>query len=216
MKKIKALLYCTKAKPYLWKYWFSGDNGNGYNYEISLSPEEWKDEGTILNGKIVAECEIEVEEITYAPNPSAFERANFSPKEWGYDYQEKYGGLSNEELLKHSCLTNKELSDYLNTPTNDKKVFCEDTFGYAIHIKNLHIFDKPRELKDCLIHPKIEPRYYGCEHLSKAPQNMMYVELDDIKYILISIQPQELCRILNGEQTILIKKQVLNCMKGNK
>ena len=215
MKKIKGLLYCCKAKPYLWKYWFSGDNGNGYNYEISLSPEEWEDEGTILNGKIVAECDFEVEEITYAPNPSAFERANFSPKEWGYDYQEKYGGLSNEELLKHSCLTNEELSDYLNTPTNDKKVFCEDTFGYAIHIKNLHIFDESKELSDF---NKIIETTYGEEPdatITRAPQNMMrccYVKnpKEWEKGILISIQPQELCRILNSEQTILINKQVLN------
>ena len=142
----KLLLYCTKAKKQkdlLWsnnlKHFFLDGS---YNRLIDNLPEY------LLNGKIVAECDFEVEEITYAPNPSAFEKANFSPKEWGYDYQEKYGGLSNEELLKHSCLTNEELSDYLNTPTNDKKVFCKDTFGYAIHIKNLHIFDKPKELND--------------------------------------------------------------------
>lgn len=177
MKKIKALLYCCKAKPSLMKY----ENIDGYYTDT----DPVLDKRALLNGTIVAECDFEVEEIYYLS--------------W---MNEKL----RERILKQSCLTDKQFSDYMGN---------KDTC-YALHISNLHIFDKPRELYDCLIHPKIESRYYGCEHLSKAPQNMMYVELDDIKYILISIKPKELCRILNGEQTILINKQVLNCMKGNK
>ena len=211
MKKIKALLYCCKAKPYIMKY-----KDGKYKEIASFYNKQDLIDCELLNGKIVAECDFEVEEITYAPNPSAFERANISPKEWGYDYQEKYGGLSNEELLKHSCLTNEELSDYLNTPTNEKKVFCKDTFGYAIHIKNLHIFDEPRELSDYHIsYFNEEFNMMREKHIEKAPKNMC--RAFDIKdtYILISIRPERLCKILNGEKTIEVKKQVLNCMKGN-
>ena len=117
--------------------------------------------------------------------------------------------LSEAQLLERSCLSQEKLYTYL-----DRGGAVED-YGYAIHIKNLHIFDKPRELYDCLIHPKIEPRYYGCEHLSKAPQNMMYVELDDIKYILISIKPEDLCKILNDDKNIEVRRKVLKEMSEN-
>lgn len=191
MKKIKGLLYCTKTKPYLAD--FKGEYQTYSNvkeldelFDKDFNPNDIMN---IINGKIVAECDFEVEKIT--------------PSTWNAETE--------RIILKGSCLKEHQLFDYIIKGDENES---QNPF-YAIHIKNLHIFDKPRELYDCLIHPKIEPRYYGCEHLSKAPQNMMYVELDDIKYILISIQPKELCRILNGEQTILIKKKVLKEMLEN-
>lgn len=182
----KLLLYCTKAKPYITR----GTSGKTYpSCVISDGIQKWH-----LNGKIVAECDFEVEEIKLLEDNNATMITNT---------------LSEEELLKKSCLEGYELCNYLYD-----NLWCGQK-GYAININNLHIFDKPRELYDCLIHPKIESKYYGCEHLSKAPQNMMYVELDDIKYILISIQPQWLCKILNGEKTIEIRKKVLKEMLCN-
>ena len=151
-----------------------------------------------LNGKIVAECDFEVEDIELV-------RGLYIPPYLdAYNYVTKT--IKNNTLVDKACLTYQEMEKYFG------KLNYGGKNGYAIHIKNLHIFDKPRELYDCLIHPKIESKYYGCEHLSKAPQNMMYVELDDIKYVLISIQPQWLCKILNGEKTIEVRKKVLKEM----
>lgn len=192
MKKIKGLLYCTKAKPYIMKY-----KDVKYKEIASFYNKQDLIDCELLNGTIPCECEIEVEDI-------CSEKLDV-----GVGYEPLFYTETSDDITKGSCLTQFEIENYLGCKEGGEVV------GYAIHIKNLHIFDKPRELYDCLIHPKIEPRYYGCEHLSKAPQNMMYVELDDIKYTLISIQPQELCRILNGEQTIVVRKKVLNCMKGN-
>ena len=179
---MKLLLYCVKAKPYLF-------NQNIYEfYEskyITSTHKFHEKQDYLLNGKIVAECDFDVEEIIWNKEIIGFETTT----------------LTEAGLCRRSKLLPIHLSKYLK----DKK-------GYAIHIKNLHIFDKPRELYDCLIHPKIEPKYYGCEHLSKAPQNMMYVELDDIRHILISIRPEWLCKILNGEKTIEIRKKVLREM----
>lgn len=180
MKKIKALLYCTKAKPYIMKYKDGKykEMASFYNKQDLINCE-------LLNGTIPCECEIEVEEIYYLS--------------W---MNEKL----RERILKQSCLTDKQFSDYM-----ENKDTC-----YALHISNLKIFDKPRKLSNYHI------SYFNKEfnmmrekHIEKAPQNMC--RAFDIKdtYILISIKPQWLCKILNGEQTILIKKQVLNCMKGN-
>ena len=190
---MKLLLYCTKAKPYIKSH-------SEYEYnEKGAIPETRKrvftlcqDKCDYYNGKIVAECYFEVEEI----------RLKFDDYEVWID-----SNIDENVILKQSCLGDAELYNYLGGGNGDR--------GYAIHIKNLHIFDKSRELYDCLINPKIEPKYYGCEHLSKAPQNMMYVELDDIKYILISIRPEWLCKILNGEKTIEVRKKVLKEMLAN-
>lgn len=220
---MKLLLYCTKEKNKYDRLVRDEHYGETF-YLYGAITENFES----LNGKIVAECDFDVEELTYAPNPSAFERANFSPKEWGYDYQEKYGGLSNEELLKHSCLTNEELSDYLNTPTNDKKVFCKDTFGYAIHIKNLHIFDTPKELSDYYKFDGIYNNINNWKTIDKAPQNMMYAydliselgfsgtyNMHLKKNILISIQPQWMCLILNRIKDVEVRKVVLKEMLEN-
>ena len=188
--KVKALIYCTKAKPYLIKV---DDNEFDITNDSYDNRILW-DELPTLNGKIVCECEVDTEEIECV-------RADFNDF-IEYHYITKH--LQEKELIKRSGVDFPKLQNYLRLNN-----------GYALHISNIKVFDKPRELYDCLIHPKIKPKYYGCEHLSKAPQNMMYVELDDIKYILISIRPEWLCKILNGEKTIEVRKKVLKEMIKN-
>jgi predicted transcriptional regulator len=77
--------------------------------------------------------------------------------------------LDYEELLEQSCLTYRELDDYLQ---------CE--IGCAIHISNLEIFDKPKELSEFR-------KYYRSKgypqnqswYLTKAPQSWCYIEVDN-------------------------------------
>ena len=173
----KLLLYCTKNK---WRLFF-----DKVKQVFTLGKVKSNND---LNGKIVAECDFEVDKLTNCG--TSFMIMKYDDLQESYRYTNK--------IARGSCLDYTDLRRYLGTKD-----------GYAIHIKNLHIFDKPKELYDCLIHPKIESKYYGCEHLSKAPQNMMYVELDDIKYILISIQPQWMCLILNRIKDVEVRKVVL-------
>lgn len=205
-KKIKALLYCTKAKPYL-----NCDYGL-YDSE-SYFPEHFiylankKDEcSEVANGKIVAECDFEVEEI----------------KKVNYDFMLFTNTLGIEKLINKSCVGYFELFEYLK-PNWDKEDDLQnlDTVGYAIHIKNLNIFDSPKFLEgfdDNEGHT-----------LRKAPQNMckvLRVKIGDYDYkdlnsksyepyILISIKPEWLCKILNGEKTIEVRKKVLKEMLKN-
>lgn len=169
---MKLLLYCTKAKPILRKldnYFLDKHNDNYY----------WGKGQTVpcnLNGKIVAECDFEVEEINYRSAKFVCNRYYL-------------------EILKKSCLTDKQMYDYLK---GEK--------GYAIHIKNLKIFDKPKELRDY----KGDSKGNFFKIIEKAPQNMQMVlneKLEDC--ILISIRPQWLCKILNGEKTIEVRKKAL-------
>ena len=166
----------------------------------------------ICNGKIVAECDFEVEEIEkiYGSNHACFDKDGYFDDY--ADYVTK--SLEETELLKHSCLTSEELENYL-----------QDKNGYALHISNLHIFDKPRELS---YYYKFDGIYSNINHwetIYKAPHNMMYAyDLTSElclggtynrylkKNILISIQPQWMCLILNHKKDVEVRRVVLKEM----
>lgn len=90
--------------------------------------------------------------------------------------------FDDKEVQRKSCLTEDELFDYLfvNEPYHEdmKK-------GYAWHISNLEIFDRPRELCEFC---GTKQYFIGCEsgidktpryaQLTKAPQNYCYVEVE--------------------------------------
>ena len=138
--------------------------------------------------------------------------------------------LTNDELLCKSCLHHHELNDYL---IGQK--------GYALHISNLSIFAEPATIEYAdLESPVLDSELIGgswlcdncdtpgndCKHchdhyeffktVEKAPQNMMRVYSNigryDCQYILISVRPEWLCKILNGEKTIEVRKKVLKEM----
>jgi len=184
MAKLKLLLYSTKAKPQLVKH----NNGFNLNNLPKCNWELKEYEEIELNGKIVAECDYEVEEID-----------TMALSEHVYD---DYYNDNIDRISKESGLTCKQISDYLGSTW--------DSEGYAIHIKNLHIFDEPRELRFYY------QKYKGDKHLyniEKAPRNMMIAigKQGDV-YGLISVTPQEACNILNHKQVVLIRKKVLREM----
>lgn len=133
----------------------------------------------INNGTIPCECDFEVEEIR---------KECISVCK--YCYRTKT--LDEYDLMYKTQLDGKSMNEYLQGK------------GYAIHIKNLHIFDEPKELSDY---------YHNASKLEKAPQNMMYVFDGEEKKVLISIRPEWLCKILNGEKTIEVRKKVLKEIK---
>ena len=189
--KIKALLYCTKTKPYLYGMYSGFESRYGYHL---TNDKNVYNQHSVLNGKIVAECDYEVEKINIIDG--AFTTHT----------------LNEKELLNKSCLTFHQMFDYFADTFN---------YGYAIHIKNLHIFDEPKELNEYygLIPKKVNTLNGGCyinESIDNAPQNMMYaIDDNDNEYILISIRPEWLCKILNGEKTIEIRKKILKEMLKN-
>ena len=179
---MKLLLYCTKAKPMLRKLdkYFLGKHTDNYY---------WKKGQTVpynVNGKIVAECDFEVERLQIV---------------YGKGWETKtIKGTENIEKL--TCLSRDELYQY-----------CKGN-GYAIHIKNLHIFDKPRDIRNYYnIAARTMADCMNQKALLKAPQNMCNAyDVYKNHYILISIKPEWLCKILNCEKTIEVRKKVLKEM----
>lgn len=202
IKISKALLYCKKAKPYLVK-------SELYNthYDIAsirtgalLSTKTQKEilERHCLNGKIVAECDFEVERI--------YEKFN----EFDMDAWFETETLCCEELYSKSCLNFCDISNYL--------LNCIG--AYAIHIKNLHIFDEPKELSDYYTRPKkmntLDGYSYTNISLDRAPQNMMYCcDEEENNYILISVRPEWMCLILNHIKDVEVRRVVLKEMLNN-
>lgn len=190
MEKIKLLLCCTKQKPYLYRE--DDDTFKLENKQLNEDTNEYKKYYGLNNGKIVAECDFEVEEI--------IKNELISPRIILDVIQTKL--LQPIDLSRKSCLSSEELKSY--NP------------NFAIHIKNLNIFDKPRELSEFAYKPK-NGYWKECWLQLDRVNNMKYCyekhpvnnTVTDKQYIVISVKPEEMCRILNKEQNILIRKRVL-------
>ena len=169
-------------------------------------------------------CDIETEIIKYSTHHCDTYRDK-DGKICNYIEEDPYYSLISadwtspffDDLFKESRLDYDKLDKYLNKKN-----------GYALHISNLKIFKKPKELIDYKIDNTKKYGSFGWafeEHekypsLQKAPQNMMRVydpwEIDENgvgeAYVLISIRPEWICKILNGEKTIEVRKKVLKGM----
>lgn len=197
MEKIKLLLYCTKSKPNLIRI------GNNPRHLLNLdkNPYDIHPDTTLLNGKIVAECDYEVEHLYNAYSPYRESDIHYFDTDT----------LNEAELIKRSCVSNLELENYF-----------KDKNGYAIHIKNLK--ERIMELSDVYKHDNSYDNMFGwiVEEdekyipLDKAPQNMCKVWVKEngewVMYILISVRPEWLCLELNGEKTIEFRKIFLKEM----
>lgn len=205
----KALLYCTKnSKTKL--------SSNSLQYYV-VDNKEYKDYMGNWNGKVVAVCDIEVEKFDFI---STMKYENDALK-----YNEEVNKLNT--ICHKACMSAIQMVHYLDTKCLGTKN-PNGMNGYAIHITKLEIFDEPKELSefrhynkpscdscpfqysvDCDYHREVE-----CDDipLTKAPQNMCYVWYKGEKYALISIQPQWLVKILNGEKDIEVRKKVLREM----
>lgn len=156
---IDVYIYCTKDKE---NHVFYGYNR--YGRDCLLVKDKHFGEQKTLNGKVVAKFTLnKVEEIE-------LNRNHFVNEEYSTDE------LCGEELLEQSCLTYRELDNYLK---------CE--IGYAWHISDLEIFDKPRELSEFYPYCKDEKCEYRKNHcsicyrtsLTKAPQSYMFIESEN-------------------------------------
>ncbi len=182
---LKFLIYCTKSGLLLSK----DKEKNVYK----LTPRGQYDYNeTYLNGKIVAEVDGIYDDIFLKDGEY---RTNISDE---------------HELLRRSCLTRKELDDYLSVKNNQ---------GKAIYLSNLKEFEFPKILNEYGYVKKTTSYSYDADcyvddeymaMVENAPQNMMVVY--DSKgncYVLISIRPQWVCHILNRTKDIEVRKVVI-------
>ena len=127
---IDVYIYCTKNKELLHKncadiYWVEDTNFKAKNKKLGLETQPY------LNGKVVAKFTLnKVEEIISCKLPFV---ENEMPRN-NYYYM---GNQCESSICLNACLSMKdlELDNYL-----------KGNIGYAWHISNLEIFDRPKEL----------------------------------------------------------------------
>lgn len=117
---MKAYIYVTKSKPYLFYQSFIYEKDFGKYVTSMIKPDE-SDEEPILNGKIAASFDLNVAEYIASYSSGLF----FTSR------------MNQGELLGKSCLKYDELKSYL-----------KKGIGYALHIDNLIIFGNPLTLAD--------------------------------------------------------------------
>ena len=202
---LKILIYCTKKGLILRDY-----RGKAIFDRFVLSPHDrpftTDDRQPVLNGKVLAECDSNISNIY-----GCIDKKN-------QPYYEVHSCCVFHEywLSEKSYLSHDELVKYLGE--------YKGLVGKAIGIWHLHIFDKPKELKDFYIkgsYPNAEQMFTDeiqingewFHPLKKAPQNMCYAfDCYGNKYVIISIQPQWVMLILNGLKTIEVRRKVLKEM----
>lgn len=221
----KLLLYCTKSKPYLCY------DDIQEKWAICNNLEQC--DHTYFNGDIVAMCDCDlVEEIEcvclidkYCDEYKLFLDNGIYKVDWKKQFVEEpwfanrgsvaffrsyqyFSKMLKNNDLKKICLTPQELLDYIKLGRN----------GYLLHLSNIKVLTSDEKNRfgsfDCLSSKSEE-----FKPVTHAPQNMMKVYygdgdvLNQEKYILLSIQPEWLCKILNGRKTIEVRRKILNKLK---
>jgi predicted transcriptional regulator len=195
---MRMLLYSTKANKY--ERLVRDEHYGKPFYLCGAITENFES----LNGKIVAECDYEVEHLYNAYDVIDDNAFHYFDTDT----------LKEKELIERSCVSNLELEKYFGKSN-----------GYAIHIKNLKIFDKPKELSDYYTFNGIANDVNNWKPIDKAPQNMMYAYelISELglsgtynrhlkKNIVISIQPQWMVLILNRIKDVEVRRVVLKEM----
>jgi len=172
---IDVYIYCTKDKKLLFDreqgIYFVGIHNasldkHSNDTDIFMNTVYEKESCDNLTGKVVAKFTLnKVEEIK-----------QYIGVFWTWGGHPYYtDNVSEEKLLNRSCLSATELENYLQGKN-----------GYAWHIDNLVIFDKPKELSE------FRTRHWNSKNpferdnvyeLTRAPQSWCYVEVHkDVKH----------------------------------
>ena len=187
---IDVYIYCTKDKEKLVYVDYTPFGNKGY---ITTNLDCENNE---INGKVVAKFTLnKVEEVKFF-----------------MDYT--FGGIYNTESYPNEkcferdcCLTQKELDVYIN-----KDNYKRDKIGYAWHISNLVIFDKPKELwqfktlKEAVRYSKALNQAYEddahinerlCEGLAEDNECANTVQLTELTEFMWGIKkaPQSWCYV---------------------
>ena len=188
MTSIKALLYCTEAKPSLYKNYLSGKGEFVLAAKRNVLPR-----AKVLNGTVCFSCDIgKVEKI----------RHDYSPL--GDDLFFTKSVSIPVDFERQTCLNTEQLNSYKPR--------------YALYIENVKAI-APMPITALA---RRDPTGLNIAEgiasgMFRAPQNMGYAWLYEdgkwVRYLLLSIRPENICNIANGLKDIETRRQVVNEIK---
>lgn len=136
-------LYCTKSLPELSVVYYNENSGKT-DYHQKISNYKWKRHYEtskqwtknakdilnfdILNGLVVARFDLKKID-------------KFQWQEWGLEHHDS-SQIGYPYIEKNACIGHGQLYDYLRPDKTGRR------YGYALHISDLKIFDKPMELRE--------------------------------------------------------------------
>ena len=187
---MKALLYCNKKKPYLWK-------ANDYEF-FNVTDHNLSDTKnvTLYNGKICVEIDYNTKPITRIT-----------------DYYGDYEFYIGDKIVYEDIF-----EEYLVKYGTDSEDNIKNIKAYII--ENVKILDKPQSIKDgqYLVYKDTGNSEFPGRYLVPLRQCKSGIKIYDRKYdksknvfmlydfTLLCVDPQELCEILNGMETVIIKR----------
>lgn len=119
----KCYIYCTKSKPFIQKIRFG---------DIAISHTQISN--NLYNGKVIGEF---ICDKTYPIKAYTSDGGNADLERWKF-IETFLPAKKQNKILFWTCLSTDEIFDYIG----------EEKFGYAWHISNLKIYDKPKELSE--------------------------------------------------------------------
>lgn len=132
-------VYCSKGNKKDWHLIevIDTDTGwEGYEYDYYIGSKGYLD--WCLEGKVVAKFTVrKVEEIEKYTYPNYYGEDVCDDDDFYYLESQPLSERKYDGLQKTTCLSEEELYEYL-----------DDKQGYAYHIEDLEIFDKPKELSE--------------------------------------------------------------------
>lgn len=175
---MKVYLYCTKNSPTI-------EMIDGKCYYMIHGK---RNDLYCLNDKIVCSFDLNTVEEIY--NSSIDIKNNYYNSD----------SFNEEKLLKNSCLTFEHLDNYL-----------QGKIGYAWHIENLEILEEPIDILAKFYTRHVIDKYgiSSCSMIMKAPKDWRYARyLYGHDCIIMSVNSNELYKIINENKTIIIKKSI--------
>ena len=179
---MRKLIYCSKSGPYLTHNIV--DISNGYDwYELHREKPE---NSFVFNGTIVGEIDYEIEAVQHYTMVR-------HDKLFGYY---KTNSLKEKELLAKSCLSKSQLHQMVSEQEPDIVIEC---VAIAYVIQSFHVYENPKTL-DMLTN-------ISKEKVTNLSYNMKVIDDKGCETTILELTPQEMFNLLNGNQTVIIRKR---------
>ena len=160
----KVYIYCTNAKPYLYR--LNDDNEFELTNKLRFQEDCFVKDYNAPNRKVVAEFTLNKVDTIEICDPYVFR--NNEQEDWWY-------------FKENACLDCEEMMAYIGYGSDHDGWGNEYSKGFAWHIDNLKIYDKPKEL--CEFTHNVPDYSNGVvmyslkkEALKRPPQSWCYVE----------------------------------------
>ena len=181
----KVYIYCTKSKPTL-QYFYNWQNYKPVSKHSTWASGRTLNVGEYGNGRVVAEFTLNKVDTIEICDPCVLR--NGEQQDWHW-------------FKSNACLDSEQIMSYIGYGNDHDGWGNEYAKGYAWHIDNLKIYDKPKELsefshyipnnkcpkkecgidcEDCMSydgeHETCLALYYSHWQIKRPPQSWCYVE----------------------------------------